>query len=58
MSGTIDYEGLAQTEYVGPVGFEKKAHQTHFGVSKKKELKGESYGKWVKIATGRYKLVY
>jgi len=54
----IDYEGLAQTEYVGPVGFEKKAHQTHFGVSKKKELKGESYGKWVKIATGRYKLVY
>ena len=31
----IDYEGLAQTEYVGPVGYEKKAHKTHFTVKDK-----------------------
>jgi len=54
----IDYEGLAQTEYVGPVGFEKKFHQTHFMVKDKPKLEGESKGKWVKVAYGRYKLVF
>ena len=53
-----DWEGTAQTEYVGPVGHEKKFHKTHFQVREKKELKGESKGKWVRIAPGKFKLVW
>jgi len=54
----IDYEGLAQTEYVGPVGFEKKVHQTHFMVKDKPKLKGKSFGKWIEYKPGRFKLVF
>jgi len=53
----IDYEETAQTEYVGPVGHEKKFHKTHFQVKGKKKLKGNSKGEWVRIAPGKFKLV-
>jgi len=54
----IDYEETAQTEYVGPVGHEKKFHKTHFQVKGKKKLKGDSKGEWVRVAPGKYKLVW
>ena len=43
-------------DYVGPVGFEKKVHQTHFGVPEKKWNPGETK-RWVKIGNGRYRLI-
>ena len=52
------YEDSAQSEYIGPVGHEKKMYQTHFQIKDKKELKGESKGEWVRIAPGKFKLVW
>lgn len=44
-------------DYVGPVGHEKKFHQTHFGVvrtlKKKKSKKPEKYV-WVKNGVGKF----
>jgi hypothetical protein len=44
-------------DYVGPVGHEKKFHQTHFGVvrtlRKTKPKKEEKYV-WVKNGVGKY----
>lgn len=53
----VDYEGLSQTEYIGPVGHEKKLHKTHFQIKNKKKLKGENKAVWVEYAPGRFKLV-
>jgi len=48
----------AQTEYVGPVGHEKKAHKTHFTVTKVKKLKGKPEKGWFQVSPGRYKKVW
>jgi hypothetical protein len=45
----------APSDYVGPVGFEKKVHKTHFepvGV-KLKTTKDNGY-RWVRIAPGKF----
>lgn len=46
------------TEYSGPVGFEKKIRQTHWGVIGASVRNNLDTGyKWIKIAPGRYKRV-
>lgn len=57
MDDSVDWEANAQTEYIGPPGYEKKMYQTHFQVKDKKKLKGKSKGEWVRIAPGKFKLV-
>jgi hypothetical protein len=55
MSGDDLYDGHYQTEYKGPVGFEKKAHQTHFSAPGKSLVATRDNGyEWVEVRTGRW----
>ena len=58
MSGTNDdlFDGHYQTEYKGPVGFEKKTHKDHFsGIDRKlKKTEFDSGYIWVQISPGKY----
>ena len=58
MDDSVDWAANAQTEYIGPVGHEKKLHKTHFTVSKVKKLKGKIEKGWVQFSPGRYKKVW
>ena len=45
-------------DYVGPTGYEKKFHKTHFSPPKVKLRTTKDNGYvWVRIAEGRYKRV-
>jgi len=49
----------APHEYEGPVGYEKKFHKTHFGVSNKPYIPVRDMGEWEwkRVGEGRYKRV-
>lgn len=53
MSGTNSSQ---DPDYVGPVGYEKKTHQTHFQVTKdfRFDAGNDSEYHWVRTAPGRY----
>ena len=62
MPGTHDdlYDGHYQTEYKGPVGFEKKLHKTHFAGADRplRHTATDGYawiekrpGRWIRIKT-------
>jgi hypothetical protein len=52
------FDGKYQTEYKGPVGFEKKSHQTHFpAAGTPLRHSAISDYEWVEIRPLRWKLV-